>query len=124
MREPVQIVLQLARYAILNHIDLTPILIQLFKPLKISRDDWVEIRKSLESDIANDNLRKLCPHCKRPLEPITFYAHHAAAHSLEWLAENRKQTTKGAESNIGVVLERLIQLEVNKRQGIEEKKHK
>lgn len=65
---------------------------------------------------------KICSHCNRPLEPITFYLHDRLRHELNWLLENRRVIAK--EEDIDEVLARLIQLEFDKRWRIEEGKKK
>lgn len=75
-------------------------------------------------------MAKICRRCGEQLEPMTFYIHHGLKHELDWLVEDRKATSftatddsrQGDELDIDEVLARLIQLEVNKRRGMETKR--
>jgi len=77
-------------------------------------------------------MAKICRHCGEQLESVTFYIHHERKLDLDWLVENRKATSRtatgnskhGDEQDIDEVLERLIQLELNKRIGMEEARTK
>lgn len=66
--------------------------------------------------------KKACFHCGESLEHVTFFVHPQLKKDLEWLVENRRAVA--GEPNIDVVLERLIRLEVDKRQRIEVQKRK
>lgn len=77
-------------------------------------------------------MAKICRHCGEHLEPVTFYIHHERKLDLDWLVEDRKATSRtvtnnskhGDELDIDEVLERLIQLELNKRIGMAEARAK
>ena len=77
-------------------------------------------------------MAKICRRCGEQLESVTFYVHHERKLDLEWLVEDRKATSRtvtnnskhGDELDIDEVLERLIQLELNKRIGMAEARAK